>query len=262
MEENEDKKGKEDKNENKEKTIVENNDNKKKYIIPILIIVIVILIAGTCYLYMNSINKQKSIADKEKTIKKQQEELLNISKDKDKENEKKKEKEKQTTKPNEQKQETKYLSKEEYLKIFKEYVGTDFPGEYSEQNQNNKKIEILEDVAEGFFDKCKFFLRKGEFIKQPSSGVAEGDYKIIKRQDVRDRAHKFVRDMGYGKITEYRDNYDKTEDGIKTGKPYDLRVDLTAHNRQEKELKLSIIFLRDKNNNLTDKVYAAYVGIK
>ena len=260
MEENEDKKGKEDKNENKEKTIVENNDNKKKYIIPILIIVIVILIAGTCYLYMNSINKQKSIADKEKTIKKQQEELLNAAKDKDKV--KQKEREKQTTKPNEQKQETKYLSKEEYLKIFKEYVGTDFPGEYSEQNQNNKKIEILEDVAEGFFDKCKFFLIKGELIKQPSSGVAEGDYKIIKRQDVRDRAHKFVRDMGYGKITEYRDNYDKTEDGIKTGKPYDLRVDLTAHNRQEKELKLSITFLRDKNNNLTDKVYAAYVGIK
>ena len=138
MEENEDKKGKEDKNENKEKTIVENNDNKKKYIIPILIIVIVILIAGTCYLYMNSINKQKIIADKENTIKKQQEELLNAAKDKDKA--KQKEKEKQTTKPNEQQKETKYLSKEEYLKIFKEYVGTDFPGEYSEQNQNNKKI--------------------------------------------------------------------------------------------------------------------------
>ena len=154
-------------NKNKEEKKVENNNNtnKKKYIIPVLIIVIVILIAGTCYLYMNSINKQKIIADKEKTIKKQQEELLNAAKDKDKA--KQKEKEKQTTKPNEQKQETKYLSKEEYLKIFKEYVGTDFPGEYSEQNQNNKKIEILEDVAEGFFDKCKFFLRKGEFIKQP-----------------------------------------------------------------------------------------------
>ena len=256
MEENEDKKGKEDKNENKEKTIVENNDNKKKYIIPILIIVIVILIAGTCYLYMNSINKQKIIADKENTIKKQQEELLNAAKDKDKA--KQKEKEKQTTKPNEQQKETKYLSKEEYLKIFKEYVGTDFPGEYSEQNQNNKKIEILEDVAEGFFDKCKFFLRKGEFIKQPSSGVAEGDYKIIKRQDVRDRAHKFVRDMGYGKITEYRDNYDKSD----PASPSDLKVDLIAHNRDEKELKLTIIFLRDKENKVADKVYAAYVGIK
>ena len=260
MEKNENKKGKEDKNENKEKTIVENNDNKKKYIIPILIIVIVILIAGTCYLYMNSINKQKSIADKEKTIKKQQEELLNAAKDKDKA--KQKEKEKQTTKPNEQQKETKYLSKEEYLKIFKKFVGTDFPGDYSKENEYNKKIEILEDVKEGVFDNCKYLLKKSGFPQQQSSGVAEGDYKVITRQQVRDIAHQFVRDMGYGKITEYRDNYDKTEDGIKTGKPYDLRVDLTAHNRQEKELKLSILFLRDKNNNLTDKVYAAYVGIK
>ena len=114
--------------ENKEEKKVENNNNinNKKYIIPILIIVIVILIAGVCYLYMNSINKQKSIADKDKTIKKQQEELLNSAKDKDKG--KQKEREKQTTKPNEQQKETKYLSKEEYLKIFKEYVGTDFPG--------------------------------------------------------------------------------------------------------------------------------------
>ena len=251
-----------EKNENKEEKKVENNNNtnSKKYIIPVLIIVIVILIAGACYLYMNSTNKQKSIADKDKTIKKQQEELLNAAKDKDKG--KQKEKEKQTTKPNEQQKETKYLSKEEYLKIFKEYVGTDFTGIHTEKDPNGKKLEILEDVTEGLFDKCKYYLVKGNMIKSNNSGFAEGDYKVITRQQVRDRAHQFVRDMGYGKITEYRDNYDKTEDGIKTGKPYDLRVDLTAHNRQEKELKLSIIFLRDKNNNLTDKVYAAYVGIK
>ena len=248
-------------NENKEEKKVENNNNNnKKYIIPILVIVIVILIAGACYLYMNSTNKQKSIADKDKTIKKQQEELLNAAKDKDKG--KQKEKEKQTTKPNEQQKETKYLSKEEYLKIFKEYVGTDFPGEYSKENEYNKKIEIIEDAKEGAFGKCKYYLRKSGFLQQLSSGVAEGDYKVITSQEVRDRAHKFVRDMGYGKITEYRDNYDKTQDGIKTGKPYDLRVDLIAHNRQEKELKLSIIFLRDKDNKVTNKVYAAYVGIK
>lgn len=260
MEENENKKGKEDKNENKEEKIVTNNDNKKKYIIPILIIVIIVLIGGICYLHMNIVSKDKNIADKEKIIKQQKEELLNISKDK--ENEKKKEKEKQTTKPNEQQKETKYLSKEEYLKIFKEYVGTDFPGEYSKENEYNKKIEIIEDAKEGVFGKCKYYLRKSGFVQQLTSGVAEGDYKVITRQEVRDRAHKFVRDMGYGKITEYRDNYDKTQDGIKTGKPYDLRVDLTAHNRQEKELKLSIIFLRDKDNKVTNKVYAAYVGIK
>ena len=256
MEENENKKGKEDKNENKEKTIVENNTNNKKYIIPILIIVIIVLIGGICYLYMSIVSKDKNIADKENIIKKQQEQLLNAAKDKEKD------KAKQTTKPNEQQKETKYLSKEEYLKIFKKFVGTDFPGEYSKENEYNKKIEILEDVTEGAFGKCKYYLRKSGFLQQLSSGVAEGDYKVITRQEVRDRAHKFVRDMGYGKITEYRDNYDKTQDGIKTGKLYDLRVDLTAHNRQEKELKLSILFLRDKNNNITNKVYAAYVGIK
>ena len=260
MEKNEKNLEKENKNENKEKTIVTNNDNNKKYIIPVLIIVIIILIGGICYLHMNIVNKDKNIADKENIIKKQQEELLNVAKDK--ENEKKKQKEKQNTKPNEKQKETKYLSKEEYLKIFKKFVGTDFPGDYSKENEYNKKIEILEDVKEGVFDNCKYLLKKSGFPQQQSSGVAEGDYKVITRQQVRDIAHQFVRDMGYGKITEYRDNYDKTEDGIKTGKPYDLRVDLTAHNRDEKKLKLSILFLRDKNNNITNKVYAAYVGIK
>lgn len=246
-----------EKNENKEKKKVENNNNNnKKYIIPILVIVIVILIAGVCYLYMNSTNKQKSIADKDKTIKKQQEELLNAAKDKDKG--KQKEKEKQTTKPNEQQKETKYLSKEEYLKIFKEYVGTDFPGIHTEKDPNGKKLEILEDVTEGLFDKCKYYLVKGNMIKSNNSGFAEGDYKVITRQQVRDRAHQFVRDMGYGKITEYRDNYDKSDQSS----PSDLKVDLTAHNRDEKELKLTIIFLRDKENKVTNKVYAAYVGIK
>ena len=244
-------------NENKEEKKVENNNNNnKKYIIPILVIVIVILIAGACYLYMNSTNKQKSIADKDKTIKKQQEELLNAAKDKDKA--KQKEKEKQTTKPNEQQKETKYLSKEEYLKIFKEYVGTDCPGIHTEKDPNGKKLEILEDVTEGLFDKCKYYLVKGNMIKSNNSGFAEGDYKVITRQQVRDRAHQFVRDMGYGKITEYRDNYDKSD----PASPSDLKVDLTAHNRDEKELKLTIIFLRDKENKVTNKVYAAYVGIK
>ena len=248
-------------NENKEEKKVENtNNNNKKYIIPILIIVIVILIAGVCYLYMNSTNKQKSIADKDKTIKKQQEELLNAAKDKDKEKDKgkQKEREKQTTKPNEQQKETKYLSKEEYLKIFKEYVGTDFPGIHTEKDPNGKKLEILEDVTEGLFDKCKYYLVKGNMIKSNHSGFAEGDYKVITRQQVRDRVHQFVRDMGYGKITEYRDNYDKSD----PASPSDLKVDLTAHNRDEKKLKLTIIFLRDKENRVTNKVYAAYVGIK
>jgi hypothetical protein len=255
MEENE------DKNENKEKTIVENNDNKKKYIIPVLIIVIVILIVGTCYLYMNSINKQKSIADKEKTIKKQQEELLNISKDKDKENEKKKEKEKQTTKPNEQKQETKYLSKEEYLRIFKELVGTDFPGEHNTR-ANDKKIEIIENPKEGMYPNSKYTIRKSGMLKQPSSGIAEGEYNILTKEEVKKLLYDFTKKMGYSNVTEYKDNYERSENNIKQlSKPSDLSVELEAKNSKNGILRLAILFLRDKDNKVTNKVYSAYVGI-
>ncbi len=261
MEENENKKGKEDKNENKEKTILSNNDNKKKYIILILIIVIVILIAGVCYLYMNSINKQKSIVDKDKTIKKQQEELLNAEKDKDKENEKKKEKEKQTTKPNEQQKETKYLSKEEYLKIFKEYVGTDFPGEYSKENEYNKKIEIIEDAKEGAFGKCKYYLRKSGFVQQPSSGIAEGEYNILTKEEVKKLLYDFAKKMGYSDVTEYKEDYEMSEKGFRNGIPFDLSVELEAKNSKNGILKLAILFLRDKDNKVTNKVYSAYVGI-
>ena len=52
------------------------------------------------------------------------------------------------------------------------------------------------------------------------------------------------------------------ENNIKQhSKPYDLKVNLEAKNSKNGTLKLSIIFLRDKENKVTNKVYAAYVGI-
>ena len=258
MEENENKKGKEDKNENKEKTIVENNDNKKKYIIPILIIVIIILIGGICYLHMNIVSKDKNIADKEKIIKQQKEELLNISKDK--ESEKKKEKEKQTTKPNEQQKETKYLSKEEYLKIFKELVGIDFPGDHNTR-ANDKKIEIIENPKEGLYPNSKYTIWKSGMLKQASSGIAEGEYNILTKEEVKKLLYDFAKKMGYSNVTEYKDNYEMSEKGFKNGIPHDLSVELEAKNSKNGTLKLGILFLRDKDNKVTNKVYSAYVGI-
>ena len=258
MEENENKKGKEDKNENKEKTIVANNDNKKKYIIPILIIVIIVLIGGICYLHMNIVSKDKNIADKEKIIKQQKEELLNISKDK--ENEKKKEKEKQTTKPNEQQKETKYLSKEEYLKIFKELVGIDFPGDHNTR-ANDKKIEIIENPKEGLYPNSKYTIRKSGMLKQASSGIAEGEYNILTKEEVKKLLYDFAKKMGYSNVTEYKDNYEMSEKGFKNGIPHDLSVELEAKNSKNGTLKLGILFLRDKDNKVTNKVYSAYVGI-
>lgn len=251
MEENENKKGKENKNENKEETIVENNTNNKKYIIPILIIVIVILIGGVCYLYMNIVNKDKNIADKEKIIKQQKKELLNISKDK--ENEKKKEAEK----PKEEKQ----LSKEEYLRIFKELVGTDFPGDHNTR-ANDKKIEIIENPKEGLYPNSKYTIRKSGMLKQASSGIAEGEYNILTKEEVKKLLYDFAKKMGYSNVTEYKDNYERSENNIKQlSKPSDLSVELEAKNSKNGTLKLGILFLRDNNNKVTNKVYSAYVGI-
>lgn len=244
--EKENKKGKEDKNENKEKIIVENNTNNKKYIITVLIIVIIILIGGICYLYMNIVNKDKNIADKEKIIKKQQEELLNISRDK--ENEKKKQKE------------TKYLSKEEYLRIFKELVGTDFPGEHNTR-ANDKKIEIIENPKEGMYPNSKYTIRKSGMLKQPSSGIAEGEYNILTKEEVKKLLYDFTKKMGYSNVTEYKEDYEMSEKGFRNGIPFDLSVELEAKNSKNGILRLGILFLRDKDNKVTNKVYSAYVGI-
>ena len=252
--EKENKKGKEDKNENKEKTIVTNNDNKKKYIIPILIIVIIVLIGGICYLHMNIVSKDKNIADKEKIIKKQQEQLLNVAKDKEKD------KAKQNTKPNEQQKETKYLSKEEYLRIFKELVGTDFPGDHNIR-ANDKKIEIIENPKEGMYPNSKYTIRKSGMLKKPSSGIAEGEYNILTKEEVKKLLYDFAKKMGYSNVTEYKEDYEMSEKGFRNGIPFDLSVELEAKNPKNGILKLAILFLRDKDNKVTNKVYSAYVGI-
>lgn len=252
--EKENKKGKEDKNENKEKTIVEKNTNNKKYIIPVLIIVIIILIGVICYLYMNIVNKDKNIADKEKTIKKQQEQLLNVAKDKEKD------KAKQNIKPNEQQKETKYLSKEEYLRKFKELVGVDFPGDHNTR-ANDKKIEIIENPKEGLYPNSKYTIRKSGMLKQPSSGIAEGEYNILSKEEVKKLLYDFAKKMGYSNVTEYKDNYEMSEKGFKDGIPHDLSVELEAKNSKNGILRLGILFLRDKDNKVTNKVYSAYVGI-
>ena len=246
MEENENKKGKENKNENKEETIVTNNDNKKKYIIPILIIVIIVLIGGICYLHMNIVNKDKNIADKEKIIKQQKEISSKILKEKEKEQE--------------QPKEEKELSKEEHLKIFKELVGTDFPGDHNTR-ANDKKIEIIENPKEGLYPNSKYTIRKSGMLKQPSSGIAEGEYNILTKEEVKKLLYDFAKKMGYSNVTEYKEDYEMSEKGFRNGIPFDLSVELEAKNSKNGILKLAILFLRDKDNKVTNKVYSAYVGI-
>ena len=188
------------------------------------------------------ISKDKIISEKEKTIQTQNEAILKAKKE--------------AEKPKEEKE----LSKEEYLRIFKELVGTDFPGDHNIR-ANDKKIEIIENPKEGIYKNSKYFIRKSDMLKQPSSGIAEGEYNILTKEEVKKLLYDFAKKMGYSNVTEYKEDYEMSEKGFRNGIPFDLSVELEAKNSKNGILKLAILFLRDKDNKVTNKVYSAYVGI-
>ena len=186
------------------------------------------------------------ILEKEKIIQQQKEISSKILKEKEKEQE--------------QPKEEKELSKEEHLKIFKELVGTDFPGDHNTR-ANDKKIEIIENPKEGMYRNSKYTIRKSGMLKKPSSGIAEGEYNILTKEEVKKLLYDFAKKMGYSNVTEYKEDYEMSEKGFRNGIPFDLSVELEAKNSKNGILKLAILFLRDKDNKVTNKVYSAYVGI-
>ena len=224
--------------------MVEQDNNKiGKIIIWIILLILIVLIS---YLFIELNKKNKVILEKEKIIQQQKEISSKILKEKEKEQE--------------QPKEEKELSKEEHLKIFKELVGTDFPGDHNTR-ANDKKIEIIENPKEGMYPNSKYFIRKSDMLKQPSSGIAEGEYNILTKEEVKKLLYDFAKKMGYSNVTEYKEDYERTEKGFRNGIPFDLSVELEAKNSKNGTLKLGILFLRDKDNKVTNKVYSAYVGI-
>lgn len=214
-----------------------------KITIIVLLLIIIILAGGIYYLLTDVISKDKIITEKEKAIQTQNEAILKAKKE--------------AEKPKEEKE----LSKEEYLKIFKELVGTDFPGDHNTR-ANDKKIEIIENPKEGIYLNSKYFIRKSDMLKQRSSGIAEGEYNILTKEEVKKLLYDFAKKMGYSDVVKYEDDYETSENNINQhSKPYDLKVNLEAKNSKNGTLKLGILFLRDKNNKVTNKVYSAYVGI-
>lgn len=223
---------------------MEKNKNKmvSKITIIVLLLIIIILVGGIYYLVTDVISKDKIITEKEKTIQTQNEAILKAKKE--------------AEKPKEEKE----LSKEEYLKIFKELVGTDFPGDHNTR-ANDKKIEIIENPKEGMYRNSKYTIRKSGMLKKPSSGIAEGEYNILTKEEVKKLLYDFAKKMGYSNVTEYKEDYEMSEKGFENGRPFDLSVELEAKNSKNGILKLAILFLRDKDNKVTNKVYSAYVGI-
>ena len=224
--------------------MVEQDNNKiGKIIIWIILLILIVLIS---YLFIELNKKNKVILEKEKIIQQQKEISSKILKEKEKEQE--------------QPKEEKELSKEEHLKIFKELVGTDFPGDHNTR-ANDKKIEIIENPKEGIYPNSKYTIRKSGMLKKPSSGIAEGEYNILTKEEVKKLLYDFAKKMGYSNVTEYKEDYEMSEKGFENGKPFDLSVELEAKNSKNGTLKLAILFLRDKDNKVTNKVYSAYVGI-
>ena len=223
---------------------MEENKNKmgSKITIIVLLLIIIILAGGIYYLVTDLISKDKIITEKEKTIQTQNEAILKAKKE--------------AEKPKEEKE----LSKEEHLKIFKELVGTDFPGDHNTR-ANDKKIEIIENPKEGMYRNSKYTIRKSGMLKKPSSGIAEGEYNTLTKEEVKKLLYDFAKKMGYSNVTEYKEDYEMSEKGFENGKPFDLSVELEAKNSKNGTLKLGILFLRDKDNKVTNKVYSAYVGI-
>ena len=219
---------------------MEENKNKmgSKITIIVLLLIIIILAGGIYYLVTDLISKDKIITEKEKTIQTQNEAILKAKKE--------------AEKPKEE--------KEEYLKIFKELVGTDFPGDHNTR-ANDKKIEIIENPKEGLYPNSKYTIRKSGMLKQASSGIAEGEYNILTKEEVKKLLYDFAKKMGYSNVIEYKEDYEMSEKGFENGRPFDLSVELEAKNSKNGTLKLAILFLRDKDNKVTNKVYSAYVGI-
>ena len=223
---------------------MQENKNKmgSKIIIIVLLLIIIILAGGIYYLVTDLISKDKIITEKEKTIQTQNEAILKAKKE--------------AEKPKEEKE----LSKEEHLKIFKELVGTDFPGDHNTR-ANDKKIEIIENPKEGMYPNSRYTIRKSGMLKKPSSGIAEGEYNILTKEEVKKLLYDFAKKMGYSNVTEYKEDYEMSEKGFRNGIPFDLSVELEAKNSKNGILKLAILFLRDKDNKVTNKVYSEYVGI-
>ena len=139
-------------------------------------------------------------------------------------------------------------------------MGTDFPGDHNTR-ANDKKIEIIENPKEGMYRNSKYTIRKSGMLKKPSSGIAEGEYNTLTKEEIKKLLYDFAKKMGYSNVTEYKEDYEMSEKGFENGKPFDLSVELEAKNSKNGTLKLGILFLRDKDNKVTNKVYSAYVGI-
>ena len=150
-------------------------------------------------------------------------------------------------------------NKENLIKEFKNFFGGD--------KEDNIKVE--ENVKEVYTENTKEFsiknitrlinIKKGEETKSIQTAIAKDSEKEVSIKEVREKLEEFCKKLGFNEIIYYSDNYEKTKD-----KAEDIRINVIAKkvvDGKEYTLRLRVIYLKNKNNNLTDKIQHVKVSI-
>lgn len=150
-------------------------------------------------------------------------------------------------------------NKENLIKEFKNFFGED----------EDSNIKVEENIKEVYAENTKEFsikninkliiIKKGEEIKSIQTDIAKDSEKEASIKEVRERLEEFCKKSGFTEIIYYSDNYEKTKD-----KAEDIRINVIAKkvvDGKEYTLRLRAIYLKNKNNHLTNKIQHVKVSI-
>lgn len=150
-------------------------------------------------------------------------------------------------------------NKENLIKEFKNFFGED----------KDNDIKVEENIKEVYAENTKEFsikninkliiIKKGEETKSIQTDIAKDSEKEVSIKEVRERLEEFCKKLGFTEIIHYSDNYEKTKD-----KAEDIRINVIAKkvvDGKEYTLRLRAIYLKNKNNHLTNKIQHVKVSI-
>lgn len=150
-------------------------------------------------------------------------------------------------------------NKENLIKEFKNFFG--------EGKDNDIKVE--ENIKEVYAENTKEFsiknvnkliiIKKGEETKSIQTDIAKDSDKEVSIKEVREKLEEFCKKLGFNEIIYYSDNYEKTKD-----KAEDIRINVIAKkvvDGKEYTLRLRAIYLKNKNNHLTNKIQHVKISI-
>lgn len=205
----------------------------------IIIIIIIVLIIFTVVIYVKTNNSNSLNKIKEKDTINKEEKSGNLV--------------------NTDILEKEVYNKENLIKEFKNFFGED----------KDNDIKVEENIKEVYAENSKEFsikninkliiIKKGEETKSIQTDIAKDSEKEVSIKEVRERLEEFCKKLGFIEIIHYSDNYEKTKD-----KAEDIRINVIAKkvvDGKEYTLRLRAIYLKNKNNHLTNKIQHLKISI-